>query len=88
MVPRTERVPERCGRTARFRALRRPITPPGQVLRKLEGFRNVGSTPDRQWRDVIGILRNQAGQLDLDYLTTIADEVGLTELLSEALAQV
>ncbi len=62
-------------------------SPEDQVLRKLEWFRSGGSTSDRQWRDVIGILRNQAGQLDLDYLTTIADELGLTDLLDEALAQ-
>jgi hypothetical protein len=47
-------------------------------------FRDRGSVSDRQWRDVVAILRTRAGALDTQYLETTAEAVGLDALLSEA----
>lgn len=58
-----------------------------QVLRKLDWFRQGGSMSDRQWRDVVGILRIHRGSMDLDYLRASAREVGLTDQVIEALQQ-
>jgi len=61
--------------------------PEDQVLRKLDWFRQGGSTSDRQWRDVVGILRIHRESMDLSYLQSSASEVGLTGELEEALRQ-
>ena len=42
------------------------------------------SDSDRQWRDVVGILRT-TGTIDTDFLLEIAGEVGLEDLLTDAL---
>lgn len=62
-------------------------SPEDQVLRKLDWYRLGGAISDRQWRDVVGILRNRAGDIDLEYLTNTAREVGLADLLADALTQ-
>jgi len=56
-----------------------------QVLRKLDWFRSAGGISDRQWRDVVGILRVHHDLLDRAYLDRCANEVDLTELLDQAL---
>lgn len=58
-----------------------------QVLRKLDWFRQGGSSSDRQWRDVVGILRIHRESMDLDYLRSSALEVGLGDALDVALQQ-
>lgn len=58
-----------------------------QVLRKLDWFRQGGSMSDRQWRDVVGILRIHGQSMDIDYLRTSASEIGLTDQVEEALQQ-
>jgi hypothetical protein len=57
------------------------------VLRKLDWFRQSGETSDRQWRDVLGILKVQAGLLDMSYLLSNAQGAGLRDLLDRALEQ-
>lgn len=58
-----------------------------QVLRKLDWFRQGGSMSDRQWRDVVGILRIHCESMDLDYLRVSASKIGLTDQVNEALQQ-
>jgi hypothetical protein len=54
------------------------------ILLKLEWFRIGGETSDRQWNDVLGVLRVQAGRLDEAYLDQWAAELGVTDLLAKA----
>jgi hypothetical protein len=55
------------------------------VLRKLEWFRRGGETSDRQWRDVLGIIRTQGVRLDRRELSTWAERLGVSDLLARAL---
>lgn len=57
------------------------------LLAKLDWFRQAGESSERQWRDVLGILKVQAGALDLAYLRDTAGELGLEGLLERALKE-
>ena len=54
------------------------------VLRKLEWYRRGGEVSERQWRDVVDILRIQRGQLDEQRLAHWARYLGVTRLLQKA----
>ena len=55
------------------------------VLAKLDWYRKGGGTSDRQWRDLLGVLKVQANLLDQNYLLNWARELGVTDLLERAL---
>lgn len=54
------------------------------LLAKLEWYRMGGEVSERQWRDVLGILKVQAGRLDLAYLRRWAIELKVEDLLERA----
>jgi len=56
-----------------------------QVLRKLDWYRQSNSVSDRQWRDVVGILRVRSRSLDFEYLRATAAELGLGDSLQDAI---
>lgn len=77
----------------RRRSVPLPVDPPQDVwvtstedvvLRKLRWFADGGGVSDRQWRDILGVLRTQAGRLDDTYLDVTAHEAGLADLLQRA----
>jgi hypothetical protein len=55
------------------------------VLAKLEWFRRGGEVSERQWWDVVGVLR-VARDADREYLRTWARALDVTDLLDRALA--
>lgn len=61
--------------------------PEDTVLRKLLWFREGGEVSDRQWRDILGVLREQHDNLDMVYLKTWGSRLQLERLLDRALAQ-
>ncbi|MGH7435675.1 MAG: hypothetical protein ACRENE_08370 [Polyangiaceae bacterium] len=52
------------------------------ILRKLDWYRKGGGISERQWTDVIGVLRVQAAALDFAYLEKWADLLDLGILLA------
>ncbi|HXV63282.1 MAG TPA: hypothetical protein VEK15_21465 [Vicinamibacteria bacterium] len=60
-------------------------TPEDVVVAKLRWYRKGGEVSDRQWEDVLGVLRVKSGTLDEEYLERMAEEVGVSDLLTEAL---
>jgi hypothetical protein len=57
------------------------------ILRKLEWYRRGGEVSERQWRDVIGVLRVQGDRMDRSHLETWARRLGFSDLLSGALEE-
>jgi hypothetical protein len=57
------------------------------VLQKLKWYRLGGGVSDRQWGDVIGVLKVRGPALDRAYLVRWADELGVADLLERALEE-
>lgn len=60
-------------------------SPEDTILAKLEWYRLGGETSERQWRDILGVLKIRAGELDLSYLQKWAGALELSDLLERAL---
>jgi len=59
-------------------------TPEDTVLRKLLWYRQGGEVSDKQWRDVVSVLRVSGPLLHVEYLDRWAAKLGLTNLLERA----
>jgi hypothetical protein len=62
-------------------------SPEDIVLQKLAWFRDGGGVSERQWLDVLGVLRMQAGRLDLAYMRRWATTLGVGDLLKRVIAE-
>jgi hypothetical protein len=60
-------------------------SPEDTVLAKLEGFRLGGETSERQWWDIVGVLK-VTEDADRAYLRRWAASLGVADLLERALA--
>jgi hypothetical protein len=60
------------------------VTAEDSILLKLEWYRLGGEISERQWLDVLGVMRVQADRLDQSYLDRWAAELGVTDLLADA----
>lgn len=65
----------------------RVATPEDTLLQKLRRYEAGDRVSDRQWRDVVGILKTRGARLDRQYLEHWADELDLTSLLERALRE-
>ncbi len=61
-------------------------SPEDTILAKLSWFRKGGEISDRQWSDIVGVLKVQKDELDLSYLNKWADHLAVDDLLTKALA--
>ena len=57
------------------------------ILSKLEWYKSGGSVSERQWKDILGIIKVQGELLDQEYLKKWADELGVKDLLEKALEE-
>lgn len=58
------------------------------IIAKLEWYRNGGESSQRQWNDILGVLRSQANQINLDDLRKWAKSLAVDDLLERALKEV
>jgi hypothetical protein len=54
------------------------------VVQKLRWYALGGEVSDRQWRDIVSVLRIRGSDLDTGYLDTVAEAAGLVALLLRA----
>lgn len=62
-------------------------SPEDTVLAKLEWYRRGNEVSEQQWRDVLTVLKVQRDRLDLGYMRQSAVELGVADLLEDALAE-
>ncbi len=61
-------------------------TPEDVILSKLRWYLQGGEVSERQWSDIVGVIKVQGEQLDLEYLKHWASELGLSGILIKALS--
>jgi hypothetical protein len=57
------------------------------ILAKLDWFRRGGEASERQWTDVLGVIRIRGDELDFAYLRRFAAVLNVGDLLERALEQ-
>ncbi len=60
-------------------------SPEDIIIAKLQWFKQGGGVSERQWLDVLGVLKVQGENLDVGYLATWAKKLGLFDLLAKAM---
>lgn len=62
-------------------------SPEAIVLQKLLWYRKSGEVSERQWRDVVGVLKAQSKTLDVRAMKTWGQRLGVDDLLQKAQAE-
>jgi hypothetical protein len=55
------------------------------ILLKLQWYQSAGCVSERQWSDVLGVLAVQAQSLDMKYLRSCSDKLGLGDIFQKAI---
>jgi hypothetical protein len=63
------------------------VSPEDIILLKLQWHIEGGSVSEKQWSDILGVLKNQRGRLDMDYMWDWAARLSVLELLNKAIQQ-
>lgn len=63
------------------------LTAEDVILAKLDWFRQGGAVSERQWRDVLGVVKTQGERLDREYLHYWAGQLGVSDLLEQAMQE-
>ena len=62
-------------------------SPEDIILNKLEWYKAGNQVSERQWFDVLGVIKVQGDSLDLNYLKLWAKELDVLDLLEKALSE-
>ncbi|MDZ4836711.1 MAG: hypothetical protein SGJ27_23270 [Candidatus Melainabacteria bacterium] len=62
------------------------LTAEDNIVAKLEWYRMAGEVSERQWSDVLGIMKTKLSALDIEYMRKAAESLDVTDLLNRALA--
>ncbi len=63
-------------------------SPEDVILHKLEWYRAADHISDRQWSDIISVLKVQGDELDMPYMKNWAKKLGILDLLEKALSEI
>ena len=55
------------------------------ILLKLQWYQSAGCVSERQWSDVLGVLAVQTQSLDMKYLKSCSEKLGLSDILQKAI---
>jgi len=58
------------------------------ILLKLQWYQSAGCISERQWSDILGVLTIQSRALDMKYLKSSSEKLGLSGILQKAIDQV
>jgi hypothetical protein len=59
-------------------------SPEDTILQKLLWYRKGGEVSERQWNDILGVIKVQGSALELGYLEEWAERSGIADLLARA----
>ena len=59
-------------------------SPEDTILSKLEWYKAGNLVSDRQWQDILGVMRVQKDRLDIAYLKKWGEQLGILDLLEKA----
>jgi hypothetical protein len=62
-------------------------SPEDIILHKLEWFKSGGEVSERQWLDILGVIKIQFEKLDKDYLKYWAKQLGVFNLLEKSFSE-
>lgn len=63
------------------------VSPEDIVLLKLQWYMAGGLISEKQWGDILGVLKNRQHELDIDYMRNWASRLSFSGLLSKAIQQ-
>ncbi|OGU33429.1 MAG: hypothetical protein A2057_16740 [Ignavibacteria bacterium GWA2_35_9] len=59
-------------------------SPEDVIINKLEWYKSGGEISERQWLDILGVIKVQGNSLDKEYLTKWSKELGVEDLLKKS----